>query len=179
MSSDGHDDRLRQVVRFQETTDAVTGFVAVHDRHRAIHEDQTVELWGVVVSLVGSLHHLEGLGSVECLVDEGFYAFEAHLVQLHGQTQNVIGLVINDQDASFHILVLELLILIVASEYLVSSEIIDDDLVLLLMNDGVDAFGGVLHLIPREEGGTDCSKVGILIARLSYDLLFALVCGAI
>ena len=60
--------------------------ISIHDRHRAVHEYETVVLLRQFHVLVCALHQLNGLIAVVCLVYDIFDTSETHLGKLNCQT---------------------------------------------------------------------------------------------
>lgn len=108
---------LWQVILPDEVANIVSGFVTVHDRHLAVHQDQTIhKLWGVtrIRDAECILDHFERLISVKCLVNQGLYTLKSHLRQLDGQAQYVVRFVVHDEDTPLHVLQAWLVVEVVA-----------------------------------------------------------------
>ena len=90
-------DDLRLLSVDVQLPDNFCGLVAVHLRHRQVHENQTIDC----VSLECSLDFLHAVVAIMCRVDEAIQPRELiHGFDSHPQPLNVEHLVVDDQDAA-------------------------------------------------------------------------------
>lgn len=98
--------RLREVIAVQEGPDLVRCLIAIHDRHREVHEYETVVLVGSRLFAHGcsELYFLESLLAVDGGVDDLFYSARADAAKLELQAHDIEDFIVNYQDSCLVIL---------------------------------------------------------------------------
>ena len=99
MSSTSHNHRLQDIFFSQKSSYLLTSFISINDRHRAVHENQTK----AIVFFISIFDNLDGFMAIKSLLDDMRNVLITSLHEDYFETNYIIGFIIDDQDASIFV----------------------------------------------------------------------------
>ena len=96
MPSTSYNHRLQDIFLSQKASNFLTSLISINDRHRAIHKYQAI----AIVLLKSIFYQLNSFVTIKCLLDDFRNIFITSLHQNNFKSGYIVGFIINDQDVS-------------------------------------------------------------------------------